>query len=62
MSGCSSRGRGDRSGAVLGLADDVESLLHEQRRERIARERMVVDDEDAFGHLPLIGKRRRADK
>ena len=56
------RGRGDRSGAVLGLADDVESLLHEQSRERIARERMVVDDENAFGHLALIGKRRRADK
>ena len=62
MSGCKLRRGGDRSGAVLGLADDVESLLREQGRERIARQRMIVDDENAFGHVPLIGRRRRADK
>ena len=55
-------GRGDRGRAVLGLADDVEALLCEECRERVARQRMVVHDEDALCHVPLIGRRRAADK
>jgi len=53
---------GDRGCAVLRFADDVETLLDEECRKRVARQRMVVHDEDAFRHLPLIGRRRRADK
>ena len=52
-------GRGDRAGAILGLADDVEALLRQKRREGVARQRVVVDDEDAIGHLPLIGRSAR---
>jgi glutamate mutase epsilon subunit len=33
----------------------------EQRPERVAGQRMVVDDEDAISHGTLIGGRRRAD-
>lgn len=55
-------GLGDRLLAVFGRADDVESLLREQSRERISREGVVVHDEDAFGHVPLIGTTRPADK
>ena len=55
-------GGGDRRGAVLGFADDIESLLGEQRREGVPRQRMVVHDQDALGHLPLIGRTRGADK
>ena len=55
-------GRGDRGRAILGLADDVEALLRQKRREGVARQRMIVHDENAIGHLPLIGRRRAADK
>jgi hypothetical protein len=48
--------------AVLSCADDVEPLLCEQRCERISRQGMIVHDEDAFGHVPLIGTARPADK
>jgi signal transduction histidine kinase len=53
---------GDRTRAVLGLADDVEALLGEERGEGVARERMVVHDEHALGHPPLIGMPPGADK
>ena len=52
----------DGGRSVLGVADDLEALLGQQRRQRVARQRMVVHDEDAFGHLPLIGRSRHADK
>ena len=52
----------DRSFSVLGCADDIESLLREQRRERVSRQGMVVHDQDALGHHPLIGTARPADK
>ena len=47
----------DRLRAVGGLADDVEAVLLEQRGERLAGERVVVDDEDARTgfHGGLIG-------
>ncbi len=48
--------------AVLGLADDVEPLLSEQRSERVTGQRVVVDDHDALRHTPLIGTKRAADK
>ena len=54
--------RSDRGRAVLGLADDVEPLLREKRRKGVARQRMIVHDEDAIGHLSLIGTRSAADK
>ena len=57
------RGRlGDRARAVLGLTDDVEALLHEQRRQRVSCQRVVVDDEHTLRHGTLIGRSRRADK
>ena len=43
-------------------ADDVEALLCEKCRERVARQRMVVHDEHAVCHVSLIGRRRAADK
>ena len=52
----------DRLRPVLGLAHDVEALLREQRGERIPGEGMVVHDQDALGHAPLIGTSSRADK
>lgn len=52
----------DRLLAVFGCADDIETLLREQRRESISRQGMVVHDQDAFGHVPLIGTTRPADK
>jgi signal transduction histidine kinase len=55
-------GFGDRAFAVFGCADDVETLLREQRGEGISRQRMVVHDQDALGHAPLIGTSARADK
>jgi len=55
-------GLGDRSLSVFGRTDDVESLLRKQRRECISREGMVVHDQDAFGHVCLIGTTRPADK
>ena len=55
-------GLGDGLLAVLGCADDVESLLRKQRREGVSRQRVVVDDQDALGHVPLIGTTYPADK
>jgi len=56
------RSLGDCAPTVLGLADHVEPLLHEERREGVPCERVVVDDEHALGHVTLIGRSRRADK
>ena len=56
------RGLDDRPISAVGVADDVEALLGEQRRERVARQRMVVDDENALGHVSLIGTSLHADK
>ena len=56
MSGCSAAASAIALLAVLGLADDVETLLREQRGEGVAGQRMVVDDQDAFGHVTLIGR------
>ena len=53
---------GDGLAAVFGLSDDVEPLLCEQARERISRQGVVVDDEDALGHAALIGTALGADK
>ena len=50
----------DRLLAVGRLPDDVEPVLDEERGQRLARERVVVRNEDAF-HNPLIGRRRPAD-
>ena len=51
----------ERLGAVGRLADDIEAALGEQRREGVAREGMVVDDEDSLRHVPLIGSSFPAD-
>ena len=51
-SGLQRLGQLERLGAVSRLADDVEATLREQRRERVARDRVVVHDEDPFRHLP----------
>jgi signal transduction histidine kinase len=56
------RGLSDGAGAVLGFADDVESLLRKERGQGVSRERMVVDDEHALGHGTLIGTSHHADK
>jgi signal transduction histidine kinase len=48
--------------AVRRFAYDLEPLLGEQGSERVARQRMVVDDQDPFGHEALIGRTRAADK
>ena len=47
---------------VFGRAHDVESLLRKQRCQGVSGQRMVVDDQDTLGHLPLIGTTHRADK
>jgi len=52
----------DRLLATRRLSDDVEPVLREQRRERVPRQRVVVDDQDSLGHAPLIGSPRSADK
>jgi len=52
----------ERLGSVRGLSDHVETTLREQGRERVARQRMVVDDENSFRHLPLIGRPLLADE
>ncbi len=52
----------DRLLAVTGFAHDVEPVLTEERRKRLTRERMVVDDQDALVHMWLIGSARHADK
>jgi hypothetical protein len=41
--------------AVSGLAANVEAVLGEERSQRVARERVVVDDQDASCHGSLIG-------
>ena len=46
----------------MGIADDVESLLSQERREGIPRQRVIVDDEDSLRHDFLIGTTRGADK
>ena len=51
----------ERLDAVSGLADHVEAALREQGRQRVARQRMVVDDENSLGHFPLIGRPLAAD-
>ena len=45
----------DRRLAVRRHADDVQAVRAEQRREGVAGQRMVVDDQDAGGHSPPIG-------
>ncbi len=55
-------GCGDGGRTVLGLAHDVESLLDEEGREGVSGQRVVVHDQDAFGHRSLIGRTRAADK
>jgi signal transduction histidine kinase len=52
----------DCLGSTCCLADDVESMLSEQRGERLARQRMVVHDKHALVHDPLIGTNGRADE
>ena len=44
----------DRLGAVAGLSDDVEPVLGEQRGERLAGQRMVVDDQYSVGHFAFL--------
>src|SRR4051794_24024960 len=45
------------------MADDVEAVRAQERRQGLAGQRVVVDDEDPGGHsLPLIGRNRSADK
>ena len=51
-SGWSSCASCERLGSVRGLSDHVEAALREQGCERVARQRVVVDDENSFGHLP----------
>ena len=64
-SGCARARQLDRLLAVARLADDVEAVLLEQRGERLARQRVIVDDEDALRHqrpyrqrtpLPMRGR------
>jgi signal transduction histidine kinase len=50
----------DRLLAVARLADDGEVVLLEQRSERLARDGVVVDEQDP--HRTLIGSRRHAEK
>lgn len=63
----------DEVGLRLGCGDDrllsvgrdpgeLEAVRTQQRRERLAGEGMVVDDENACGHAFLIGSNRSADK
>jgi signal transduction histidine kinase len=51
-----------RLASVRGLAHDLEALLLEKRSERIARQRMVVGDQDSDAHVALIGSSSLADK
>ena len=53
-------GLDDRLLAVGRLSDDVEAVLSEERRERLARERVIVGDQDAL-HTALIGSSTSAD-
>jgi signal transduction histidine kinase len=45
------RGLDDRARSVGRRAHDIEALLREECRQRVASERVVVDDEDALGHV-----------
>jgi hypothetical protein len=40
----------DRLTAVFCVAGDLEAVLLQQRRERLPRQRVIVDDQDARGH------------
>ena len=53
-------GLDDRLLAVGRLADDVEAVLLEQRGQSLAREWVIVSDQDAL-HVPLIGSMPPAD-
>ena len=53
-------GLDDRLLAVGRVADDVEAVLLEQRGQRLAREGVIVRDQDAL-HIPLIGSLPPAD-
>jgi signal transduction histidine kinase len=48
--------------SLVRVADDVEAVLREQGLEGLSRQRMVVDDQDAFVHVALIGRKHRADE
>jgi signal transduction histidine kinase len=52
----------DRLLAAGSVAHDFEALLREEGGEGITRERMVVHEQDALRHLPLIGRCSGADK
>jgi len=52
----------DRLVAVRRLADELEAVGAQKRHERLAREGMVVDDENACCHGFLIGRSASADK
>jgi len=54
--------RGDRLLAVRGQPRQLEAVRAQQRSEGFARERMVVDDENACRHGFLIGRSASADK
>src|SRR6188768_1277018 len=60
--GLEALGLDDRLVAVRGFADHVELVLLEQGGERLARERVVVDEQDPFGHDSLIGTGPSADE
>ena len=47
-------GLDDRLGAVGCAAADLEAVRAEQRGQRLAGQRVVVDDEDAGGHWFLL--------
>jgi signal transduction histidine kinase len=54
--------RGDRLLAARRVPDHLEALLREKGGESIPRQGMVVDEQDALGHLPLIGTGAVAEK
>ena len=56
-----SRGR-DRLLAVRGDGGELEAVRAQERDERLPREGMVIDDENAGGHALLIGRSASADK
>jgi len=53
---------GDRFLSVRGNGGELEAVGPEQRGQRLAGERMVVDDQNARRHVFLIGRRAFADK